>query len=469
MSKLLRPCVCAFVVAVLLSVSTPAQRDVSRETARPSRAWVRDGVIYEIFTRNFSPQGNFNGVTAQLDRLKGLGVTILWLMPIHITGEAKKKGTIGSPYAVRDYYSINPDYGTKDDLKRLITETHRRSMKIIIDIVANHTSWDSVLMKSPEFYRRDAAGKILSPYDWTDVAALNYENAKLRQYMTEMLKYWVREFDLDGFRCDVAAEVPTDFWEQARVELDKVKPDIVMLAESDKPELLVRAFDLDYSWPLHGTLNDVLTGRKPASAFRQTWEADAGRYPRGALRMRFSDNHDERRALARFGEGGALAASALMLTLDGVPMLYNGMEVGDTTESGDPALFYKLPVFWPIEKRRPEFPRFYRQMIALRKSHPAFTRGGLAWLRNSDESRVVTFARRDAAEEVVVAVNFSNRPFEGIVEGTDGAAFNDITPEAREPLKPDASDAERAARVRTVKLPALTLEPWGYRVFRRGR
>ena len=183
--------------------------------------------------------------------------------------------------------------------------------------------------------------------------------------------------------------------------------------------------------------------------------------------MRFSDNHDERRAVARFGEGGALAASALMLTLDGVPMLYNGMEVGDTTESGDPALFDKLPVFWPIEKRRPEFPRFYRQMIALRKAHPALTRGRVEWLRNSDESRVLTFARRDETEDVVVAVNFSSRPFDGTVEAPAGAAFADVTPDTRPPLPPDATDAQRASRARTVGLPALSLDAWGYRVFRR--
>jgi glycosidase len=301
------------------------------------------------------------------------------------------------------------------------------------------------------------------------VAELNYDNPALRRYMIDMLKFWLREYDMDGFRCDVAGEVPTDFWEQARVELDKVKPGILLLAESDKPELLVRAFDLDYSWPLHGTLNDVMTGRKPASAFRETWEADAAKYPRGALRMRFSDNHDERRAVARFGEGGALAASALMLTLDGVPMLYNGMEVGDTTESGDPALFYKLPVFWPIEKRRPEFPRFYRQMIALRKSHPAFTRGSLAWLNNSDDSRVVAFARRDEGEEVLVAVNFSNRPFDGTLDTPAGAPFEDITPDTSGLLNPDLTEAERAARARRVTLPALTLDPWGYRIFRRKR
>ena len=230
---------------------------------RPVRDWVRDGVIYEIYPRAFSQQGNFNAITARLDELKDLGVTILWLMPIHPIGQEKKKGTIGSPYAVRDYYGINPDYGTADDLKRLVREAHARGLKVIIDIVANHTSWDSVLMKHPEFYKRDAKGNITYPYDWYDIAALNYGNQELRRYMTDMLKYWLREFDLDGFRCDVAGEVPTDFWENARVELEQIKPDIVMLAEAHKAELQVKAFDLDYSWPLHSALTNVLQGRAP--------------------------------------------------------------------------------------------------------------------------------------------------------------------------------------------------------------
>jgi glycosidase len=458
--------------APLMNTARARQRDVSKETARAGvPAWVRAGVIYEIYPRNFSEGGNFEGVTAQLDRLKELGVNILWLMPVHPIGQEKKKGPIGSPYAVRDYYAVNPDYGTASDLKRLVSEAHRRGMKVIIDIVANHTSWDSVMMKTPEFYVHDSGGKITYPHDWSDVAELNYDNPALRRYMIDMLKFWLKDFDLDGFRCDVAGEVPTDFWEQARVELDKVKPDIVMLAEADKPELLVRAFNLDYAWPLHSALTDVLQGRKDATTLRGAWESDEARYPRGALRMRFSDNHDERRAIARFGEPGALAASALMLTLDGVPMLYNGMEVGDTTESGDPALFYKLPVFWPIEKRRPEFPRFYRQMIALRKSHPALTRGRVEWLHNSDESRVVTYARRIEGEDVIVAINFSNRPFNGTVEAPAATVplFTDITPDTRDPLAVDATDAARAARTRTVGLPALSLDAWGYRIFRRGK
>ena len=461
---------CLLIAAVLSNAALAQEpsRDISKLNARASREWVRDGVIYEIYPRDFSQEGNFNGITAQLDRLQELGVTILWLMPIHPIGQEKKKGTIGSPYAVRDYYAINPDYGSKDDLKRLISAAHKRGMKVVIDIVANHTSWDSVMMKWPDFYARDAKGKISYPHDWFDVAKLNYANPKLREYMTNMLKYWICEFDTDGFRCDVAEDVPTDFWDDARAELDKIKPDIFMLAEGHKPDLEVKAFELDYSWPLHNALTEALQGRGRASDLRAAWEEEIRRWPRGALHMRFSDNHDERRAIARFGEPAALAASALMFTLDGVPLIYNGMEVGDTTESGAPALFEKLPVFWPTAERRPEFPRFYRQMIALRKANDALRRGSLEWLRNSDEARVVTYLRPSNDEEVLVAINFSNRPFNGSIEIANGAGFTDITPDVGPPLPPDAPAPERMARARINALPTLFLDAWGYRIFRRG-
>ncbi|MFN2406498.1 MAG: alpha-amylase family glycosyl hydrolase [Pyrinomonadaceae bacterium] len=417
---------------------------------RKTPDWVRDGVIYEIYPRAFSQEGNFNAITARLDELKDLGVTILWLMPIHPIGQEKKKGTIGSPYAVRDYYAINPDYGNGDDLKRLVREAHARGLKVIIDIVANHTSWDSVLMKHPEYYKRDAQGNITYPYDWYDIAALDYRNQQLRRYMIDMLKYWLREFDLDGFRCDVAGEVPTDFWETATAELEKVKPDILMLAEAHKAELLVKAFDLDYSWPLHSALTKVLQGQAPASALREEWEKEVKEWPRGALHMRFSDNHDERRAIARFGEPAALAASALVFTLDGVPMIYNGMEIGDTTESGAPALFEKLPIFWSFAGRRPEFRRFYKQMMAMRRASNALRRGTLEWVKNSDESRVVSFVRRAPGEDVSVTINLSNRPFSGRVGSAEvslaawevkvnGTRVGDFKADLKTDLKADAN------------------------------
>ncbi|MBI3651255.1 MAG: DUF3459 domain-containing protein [Acidobacteria bacterium] len=455
-----RKFVCTIFLFVACCNATMAQRDFSKESARQSREWVKDAVIYEIFTRNFSPQGNFNGITAKLDDLKNLGVTVLWLMPIHPSGIEKKKGTIGSPYAVKDYYAINPDYGSKEDFQRLVNETHKRGMKIIIDIVANHTAWDSVLMKTPDFYKRDASGKILSPYDWTDVAALNYDNPKVRQYMMEMLKYWISEFKLDGFRCDVAWLVPTDFWEKARTELEKINPDILMIAESSAPEHLVKAFDMDYAWPGLHALEDVITGKKSAAFLRDNWQEERARYPQHALRMRFSDNHDERRAIVEFGRAAALAASALVLTMDGVPLLYNGMEVGDTTESGAPALFERLPIFWPIAERRPEFPRFYKHFIALRGAHPALRQGATEWLRNSDETRVVTYLRQSDMEEILVAINLSNRPFTGLLEVGNGAAFEEITPEI-------ATDGKRKSHA--TGLPALSLDAWEYRLFRRAK
>ncbi len=302
-------------------------------------------------------------------------------------------------------------------------------------------------MKHPEFYKRDGGGKITYPYDWFDIAALNYNSKELRQYMTDMLKFWIREFDLDGFRCDVAGEVPTDFWENARIELERVKPDIFMLAEAHKAELLVKAFDADYSWPLHSALTDVLQGRKGASEIRAAWEAERKEW--------------------RFGERAALAASALTFTLDGVPLLYNGMEVGDTTESGAPALFEKLPIFWPVAERRPEFPRFYKQIMALRNESSAARRGSLEWLRNSDESRVLTYLRRTKNEEMLVAINLSSKPFFGLVETAGVTGYVDITPDVGPPLPPDAPAPAQAVTKRNVGLPALSLEAWGYRMFRR--
>ena len=423
--------------------------DFSQVAARNSPAWVHDGVVYEIFPRAFSPSGDFAGVTAQLDRLQQLGVNILWLMPIYPMGKLKSKGTLGSPYAVRDYYGIDATYGTADDLHRLVSEAHKRKLKVIIDIVANHTAWDSNLMAHPDWYTYDASGAIIPPDPgWTDVADLNYGNADLRHYMQDMLVHWLRDFDLDGFRCDVAAGVPTDFWESARDALTRVKADIVMLAEADSPELLVKAFDVDYAWSFLGTLADVLQKGRPASALRDNWLADAAHYPRGALRMHFADNHDQRRAIARFGEPATLAASALMFTLDGVPMLYNGMEAGDTAESTAPALFEKLPVFWQNAELRPEFPRAFRQLIAMRKAHAALRDGEVQWLHNSDESRVVSFARRDAGETLVVAINLAPQPFVGVVEAEAGA-YADIT-------------SDNAA-----SLPAVALSAWEYRVFRK--
>ncbi len=442
--------VAAFALCAALKAA-PADKDVSGLQARVPPEWVRDGVIYEINTRTFSPAGNFAGITAKLDQLKKTGVTILWLMPVHPSGVVKRKGTYGSPYSVRDYYAVDPAFGTLDDLKTLIRAAHTRGLRVIIDIVPNHTAWDSVMMAHPEFYKKDKQGHIIPPIpDWADVAALDYSNPRLREYMTAMMEHWLKEYDLDGFRCDAAGMVPLDYWEQMRPRMEAAKKDVLLLDEWSAPELLVKAFDLDYDWPFHTVLTEVLQTGKPASAIREVWEEQKAKFPRGALHMVFSDNHDEKRAIARFGEKGTLAASALVFALEGVPMLYNGMEVGDTTESGGPALFENLRVFWPIVERRPEFPKTYEALIRQRLEHPALRRGGLIWLGNSDESRIVSFVRQGAGEQIAFAVNLSNRPFEGTLN-----------------LKPEGvHDARDTAAL--AGLQKIQLDAWGWRWIQRG-
>ena len=441
-----------------LPLRAEAVRDWSTIPARPSPAWIRDAVVYEIFPRQFSPKGDFAGITARLDELKALGVDVLWLMPIHPLGRLKAKGSIGSPYAVRDYYAVNPDYGTKEDFRRLVEGAHTRGLKVIIDIVANHTAWDSVMMSNPSLYKRDASGQVISPHPgWADVAGLDYSNPDTRKYMREMLQYWVREFQLDGFRCDVAFEVPTGFWEEVRADLDKIRPGLFLLAEADNPELLVHAFDADYAWSMLRTLNKVLMDGAPASEFRRTWEESEQRdYPRGALHLRCTDNHDEARAVSRFGWNGALAASAMMFTLDGVPLLYNGMEVGDATESGDPALFERVPIFWQ-PRRRESFQGTYRQLIALRHSHPALQSGAVVWLENSAPQNLVSFLRRSEGEELATVVNFSNRPQSASIGIEHGGEFSLV-------LKSPARDGGPKPG-----LPEVALGAYEWRIYQRPR
>ncbi len=433
-----------------------------RPAARQSPEWLRDAVVYEVFPRAFSEKGDFKGVTAQLDRLKELGVTIVWLMPIHPVGREKSKGTLGSPYAVRDYDAVNPEYGNDQDLTQLVAAAHKRGLKVFIDLVANHTAWDAKILKEhPEWYTKDTAGKIIPPNpDWVDVADLDWSQPALREYMTGSTVRWLREFGIDGFRADYASGVPTDYWESVREQWDKVRPGMAFLAESDDPQLLVKAFDFDYAWDFYQAMSETLAGRAPASHVRETWQRAADGYPRGALRLRFSDNHDQLRATGAAGLPAALAASAVMFTLDGVPLLYNGMEVGDTSESAAPALFEHIPIRWDMAERRPHVNAYYRALTQLRRAHPALTRGEVRWLRNGDEARVLSYERAHADETLVVVVNLSSQPYAGLVDAGAGD-WRDITPA----WSIQAGVGGNARRAST--LPALILAPWETRVFRR--
>lgn len=230
--------------------------------------WSKNATIYQINTRQFTPEGSFRAAERQLPRLKELGAVILWLMPVHQIGERYRKGSLGSPYAVRDYYSVNPELGSLDDLTSFVRAAHALGMYVILDWVANHTAWDSKLVaEHPEWYVRDWKGDFRPTpwWDWPDIIDLDYRSEALRQYMTEAMTYWVREVDIDGYRCDVAGFVPTDFWNQVRRELDAIKP-VFMLAEWEARDLHAEAFDMTYAWSWNEAVHRICMGLADVNA-----------------------------------------------------------------------------------------------------------------------------------------------------------------------------------------------------------
>lgn len=457
-----------FLLLLLLTGATArGQGDSDAQgTARGVPAWMDQAIFYEIFPRAFSPAGTLNGVTAKLDDLQKLGVNVLWLMPIHPIGKTRRLGTYGSVYAVRDYYEIDPDLGTKDDLLHLVRAAHERHMRVILDEVPDHTAWDSVMMSHPAYYKQDAAGKVLYPHNWTDVAALNYADPALRKYMVDMFAYWLKTFDLDGFRCDDAGDVPTMFWDQASAALRAIRPEVLLLAEASQPDLLRNDFGIDYAWPLLERMNQVIMQGKPASSIRDEINTQEARFPHGSWHMLTSDDHDTRRAVVRYGAQAALATSALVFTLPGAPMLYNGMEIGDPTPSTGPALFEKVPIFWQSGQVEPAFPEFYKVVIPLRETSPALRHGELVWIHNSDEDHVVTYLRRSPEETVLVAVNLANVPFAGSIEAGAGPWKEVVLNHFAHHGEAGMPTAHASAPPPPVALPTLSLPPFGVRVFR---
>ena len=376
------------------------------KNARKSDDWVKDAIIYEIFPRSYSKNGTFKEIEEDIPRLKELGVNVIWLMPIHPIGEVKRKGKYGSPYSIKDYYAINPEYGTAEDFKSLVETAHKNGIKVIIDLVINHTAWDNKLIfEHPEWYVKNENGEIISPNsDWTDVADLNYDNQELRKYMIEMMKYWVREFDIDGYRCDVAELVPTDFWEEAREELEKIKP-VLMLAEGSLPEQHIKAFDLTYSWNVYDALSRIIRKGHLPSVLDNVLESERYKFPKGSLRLRFNENHDKPRAVKFFGEDGALVSALIVNTIPGVPLIYNGQEYGDTTGL---SLFEKVTMSRDtVSERGRRFYSFYKKLLNFRKNSLALKRGEMIRAKTLNDDKVYAFWRKFKDETVLVVANLS--------------------------------------------------------------
>lgn len=372
-------------------------------------SWMARPALYEVFVRDFSPQGNFAGVQDGLGRIEATGANVIWLMPIYPLGQINKKGSIGSPYAVADYRGINPDFGNAADLHRLIDAAHGRNMKVILDFVANHTAWDHVWMRDhADRYTHDANGKISVPLEndgkptnWTDAADLNYSNPDLRQAMIADMRYWIESFDVDGFRMDVAGFVPDDFWREAVAQLRSGKS-IMMLAEAGEPKMHSDGFDLTYGWDAYGGLKDVWKKGKSAAEWVSHQVADVASLPNNGRRLRFTTNHDETASdqppVTLFGgSAGARAAFVAITLLPGVPLLYNGEEVESPQKLG---LFEKELVAWD-QPDAAAARAFYDKVIHLERIHPAFAGNDMTPVTTDAPNDVIAYRRGN----VVVLVN----------------------------------------------------------------
>lgn len=376
-------------------------------------AWSKSANIYEVNIRQFTPEGTFKAFAAHLPRLKKMGVDILWIMPINPIGEKNRKGPLGSYYAVRDYTAVNPEFGTLDDFKALVKQAHAMGMHVIIDWVPNHTAFDNPWIKQhPDWYLHNSKGEIYSVRmggeDWSDVTGLDYSNKALWKGMVDAMTYWLREADVDGFRCDVASNVPTPFWNWARDQLDKVKP-VFMLAEGDKPELQQHAFDMTYGWDTYDLFVKIAHGKADARDLEHFIAHPKLVFPRDAYRMRFTTNHDKNSWEGSDKElyGPAFRAmSVLAATLRGMPLIYDGQESG---------LDKRLEFFQrdPIDWKNYQYADFYAGLLKLKHDNPALWNGQYGAdvdVLETGNDKVFAFQRKQGSNVVRVVVNVSASP-----------------------------------------------------------
>lgn len=444
----------AFAAGPLLAQPDYAPRDVVEVR---NADWTRDAVIYQLNTRQFTPEGTFAAAQKQLPRLAAMGARIIWLMPIHPIGEVNRKGSLGSPYAVRDYRAVNPELGTEADFKAFVDEAHRLGLKVILDWVANHSAYDNPLTKShPEWYTRTPEGALMSPQgtDWSDVADFDYRQPALRQYMTESLVYWVREFGIDGYRADVAGYVPLDFWETARAEIDKVKP-VFMLAEWEQRDLHARAFDATYGWGWKEAMQRLVKDGSGAGAIRGYYAGQAETWPQAAMRMVYTENHDQNSwdgvAAAIYGPAYE-AAIALSFTGSGLPLIYNGQEADNDRQL---KFFERDPIVW----RKGRHAELFAKLIALKTESPALHNGrfGAAMVEvpNDAAQDVYAFTRGQLGERVFAVFNLSPRPHK--------VTFDKARHHGR------YADALSGAPETFRGGETLDLPAWGYRIFKESK
>jgi glycosidase len=382
-------------------------------------AWIMQGNIYEVNVRQYTPEGTFKAFEKNLDRLKEMGVRTLWFMPIHPISKVDRKGTLGSYYAVADYKKINPEFGTLDDWNELVKHAHDMGFKVIMDWVPNHSGADNRWIKDhPDFYVKDSAGQPAVPYDWTDTRKLNYNNMAFRDTMINCMKYWITESDIDGFRCDVAGDVPDDFWKKCIAELKNTKAGIFMLAEADKPSLNEDGFDATYAWGMFSMMKKVAKDERNANALDSVRIFIDTTFPKNELKMSFTSNHDENSwNKADYGTmPGAIHAPFSVFTFTmphDVPLIYSGQEepVPDSI-----SFFYKDTIHFKNFARA----KFYKTLLELRKNNPALAANAdFKKINVGNEKAIYAFVRQAEGKKVMVILNLSSKEQKIKITDTD--------------------------------------------------
>lgn len=365
---------------------------------------VSDMVMYEINERAFSVNGNLSGILPRLDSIQALGINVIWLMPIHPIGSIK---TVNSPYCIKNFREVNPEFGNLENLRTLVKEAHKRKMAVILDWAANHTSWDNPWIQNKAWYTQDASGNIISPAgtNWQDVADLNFDNADMRKEMISAMKYWVLQANVDGFRCDAADFVPFSFWKQA-IDSLRIIPNrnIIMLAEGARKDHFDAGFQMNFGWDYFNKNKAVFKNNQSAQGYTQTHLSEYANIPSGKHKLRFTSNHDEcawdDTPLGLFGgKDASMAAFVLTAYVGGVPLIYNGQEVGCPVKL---PFFSKSPINWSTNA---DMLQQYKKIIALRSSNPALTAGTLESYSTAD---ICVIRRKSGNNEVLVLVNVRN-------------------------------------------------------------
>ncbi|MFC3094975.1 alpha-amlyase [Alteromonas sediminis] len=381
--------------------------------------WSKNAVIYQVNTRQFSKQGTLEQVTSKLENIKALGIDIVWLMPLHPIGEVNRKGQLGSPYSVKDFLAINPELGDAEQLKKLVAKAHSLSLKIIIDWVPNHSAWDCPLTAShPQWYAKDLQGNFRpSPWwDWSDIIEFDYSQEGLRDYMLNAMAYWVKTFDIDGFRCDVAGYVPNDFWRQVRASLDEIKP-VFLLAEWESRDMHRDGFNMTYAWSWNETLHAIAKGEASLDKLRKYYSWNERAWPASAYRMTFVSNHDKNAwDGTQFEQFGELVDACIVLSVlgEGVPLIYNSQECGEPKRL---AFFERDPIAWT-----PHYiGDLYKQLIAIKKQYSALFNGNFGatmhQVDNNHPDKVFSFIRQNDAHQVLICLNLSHEKIQVALSG----------------------------------------------------